>query len=223
MQTQAEAEMVAKIVNLINLKETPKILNIGSGKDISIEQQLNHAGCKYTVDRLDIEPCQIDFINVNRCWTFPVEDMPQVNSSFYDAAFANYVLEHVGDIQKAAKEIYRILVPGGYFLATVPNPAAPEFIIAKNTPVGTHKRFRKQMAWKTIYAYKSIKNLCRIFENAGFKFVDLNYFPAVGNYLSPYPLLSIAGKIYDRVLNKIKITNLLGQVCVIFQKLATID
>lgn len=55
--------------------------------------------------------------------SFQVADgnsLPFKNSSF-DIVFANFVLVVMPDLKKPLEEIYRVLKPGGYFIATVNN------------------------------------------------------------------------------------------------------
>lgn len=85
--------------------------------------------------------------------------MHPIKSREYNAAFSNYLLEHVRDLNKAASEIYRILKNGGIYVASVPNLTAPEFILAKLTPLWFHKIVRRGEAWETHYAFKNIKAL----------------------------------------------------------------
>ena len=70
--------------------------------------------------------------------------MTLVGSNEYVASFANYVIEHVLDLRKAAREIHRVLRLSGISVASLPNTIAPEFLLAKRTPLWFHK-----MVWRT--------------------------------------------------------------------------
>jgi SAM-dependent methyltransferase len=50
-----------------------------------------------------------------------IQNMTGVPSGMYDSAICLEVLEHVPDPLSAAKETFRILTPGGYFILTVPH------------------------------------------------------------------------------------------------------
>jgi SAM-dependent methyltransferase len=50
-----------------------------------------------------------------------IQNMTNVLSGMYDAAICLEVLEHIPDPFLATKETFRILVPGGYFILTVPH------------------------------------------------------------------------------------------------------
>ncbi len=80
--------------------------------------------------------------------------MHPVKSNKYDAAFSNYVLEHVQNLNKAASEVYRVLKPGGIYVTSVPNPAAPEFLLSKLTPMWFHELIRREKAWHTHYSFR---------------------------------------------------------------------
>ena len=107
--------------------DTPRILNIGAGRSIVVENQVANSGFPFVCDRVDIENCQINSHLVGNCYQCSIEFMHHIKSNEYNAAFSNYVLEHVLDLHKAASEIYRVLKPGGIYVTSVPNPTAPEF------------------------------------------------------------------------------------------------
>jgi ubiquinone/menaquinone biosynthesis C-methylase UbiE len=141
--------------------------------------------------------------------------MAMVPSHEYAAVFANYVLEHVQDLQAAARELRRVLKSDGEVVVTVPNPSAPEFQVSRRTPLVFHRVVRKARAWDAVYAYDSIPALLRVFEEAGFKPREVRYFPAVGGYLAPHQFLRRLGKAYDWCSVRLGSTRLLGHVCIV--------
>jgi SAM-dependent methyltransferase len=222
MQTPAEKYMVQKIVSLLKSgdieSKAARILNIGAGQSLSIERQLSQFGCRYISDRADVENCMVGFSSIGDCWHCAVEDMKPVSSGRYKLAFANYVLEHVNNLDKAAMEIYRVLQPGGVFLATVPNILAPEFILAKYTPLWFHKLLRQGHGWETIYPYNDIDHLANSFVQVGLWLTDLKYWPFTYGYLYKYPILDSLGKMYDNFVSKCNIIQFMGQVCIVLEK-----
>lgn len=180
MQTPAEIHLVNQtctfINNYTNDANPCRILNIGAGLSLSIEKQISCRGVKYVEDRIDIEDCKVAYRTIRQSWTRSVENMKPVASK-YPLAFANYVLEHVQDIHKAASEIARVLHPSGTFVTTVPNPSAPEFIVARHTPLWFHKKIRHAEAWETIYAFNNISELLKVFERNGLVTMDVRYWP----------------------------------------------
>ena len=199
---------------------TPRIMNIGGSKKVFFEDNLTNAHCNYIADRIDIEDCTVTHQHIEKCLKCSVESMHPINSDQYDLVFANWVLEHVSDLNVASKEINRILKPAGKFYATIPNPAAPEFLFAKLTPLWIHKmmRGRDVDAWETYYAYSNIKEVIMIFKNTGLKLLEVKYFPAIDIYLARFPMLGFMGSLYANIISKLNIRPLLGHTCIVFEK-----
>ena len=143
--------------------------------------------------------------------------MAPVKSGEYVSAFANYVIEHIKDIKKMCREIHRILIPSGTFIASIPNPIAPEFVLARHTPLWFHKKVRQEEAWETHYLY-TIEDLINIFENNGMAKQSLKYWSFTEGYLWRYPLLSTFSRLYDRSITRMSIKRMMGDVCIVFKK-----
>jgi SAM-dependent methyltransferase len=169
-------------------------------------------GCKFVCDRVDIENCEVNFPTAGKHWQKSIENMSPVDSGRYIAVFANYVFEHVENLQGAAQEIYRVLVPGGLFVATVSNPSAPEFIFAKHTSLWFHKLIRKRRGWETKYAYDDISGLLKYFLDAGLQAEDEKYWPFVEGYLSSYPVIGGIGRLYDKTIAVCQCRRFMGNV-----------
>lgn len=222
MQTPAENYLVQTLVSFLNSHESGAdeqlILNAGAGQSVSIERQLLQAGCRYRCDRIDIEDCNVDFPTAGDSWEGSIDDMKPLNSGHYIAVFANYVFEHVENLRGAAQELYRVLAPGGLFVATMPNVMAPEFIVARHTPLWFHKAVRQQHAWETKYAYGSISELLDVFLDNSFKVVEEKRWPFVEGYLGKYPIVGGLGRLYDNTLSTLKFRRYMGDVCIVLQK-----
>ncbi len=222
MPTPAEEHLVEKLARFLKSHETDanahRILNAGAGRSISIEGQLVKVGCRYVCDRIDIEDCNVDFPTVRKCWQCSIDDMRPVSSGRYVAVLANYVLEHVKNIDGASQEIYRVLAPGGLFVATVPNTLAPEFVLARHTPLWVHKLIRRGHGWDTKYAYNSISELLDVFLYNGFRGKEEKRWSFVEGYLCKYPVIGKLGKLYDITISTCKCRRLMGDVCLALQK-----
>lgn len=197
---------------------TSRVLNIGAGAGDFIENFLAANGCSFTIDRLDVDDCRVEHPNVQACYRCSVENMDVVQSDCYDLAFANYVLEHVEDLSKAASEICRVLKPGGVFIATVPNTTAPEFIVARHTPLWFHRLVRGGSGWETHYSYGSIPELCAVLERAGLETVHLFQWSCVRSYLRRFPVLKQLAVFYDWCVSHIGWKRLMGDVCLASRK-----
>jgi SAM-dependent methyltransferase len=222
MQSPVEQYLVQKIVHSLTSDETDtdlhRILNAGAGQSISIEQQLSKAGCSYICDRIDIENCIVKFPTIGECYRCSIDEMKPLRSSHYITAFANFVIEHVENIKGASQELYRVLEPGGLFIATVPNTSALEFIIARYSPLWFHKLIRGGHAWETKYAYRNISELVEVFLQSGFIFKEERRWPCVYQYLQNIPIVGLFGKLYDKLISTYKWKRLMGHVCLVFQK-----
>jgi SAM-dependent methyltransferase len=224
-QTFAEKYLIQSLVREIQDRKSasgnsPHIINIGASRKIFFENTLSNAGCDFTTDRVDIDDCKVLHQSVNQCWQCSVESMHPVDSKQYDLAFASWVLEHVSNLKNASQEIFRILKPAGKFIASIPNPKAPEFFLSKRTPLRFHKVIRGKAAnaWETHYNYRNIKELVDIFNQAGFRKVEIKYFPATKYYLSKFPVFNVLSKFYDRFINYLKIRPIMGHVCLVLEK-----
>ncbi|MCR4280212.1 MAG: class I SAM-dependent methyltransferase [Candidatus Komeilibacteria bacterium] len=225
MQTPAEIYLIKKVAQILRERADLarlKILNVGAGDSAIIEDGiLNLLGDRFISDRVDVVNCSIKHPNVGRCFIASAESMSEIKSDEYDLAFANYVLEHVADLGMAAKEIHRILKTSGYFITSLPNTAAPEFILSRYTSTKFHQLIRGKgegsHAHATHYAYKSVGEFVAIFENF-FTTIDIRYWPNTFGYLYKFPVVRIFSRVYDRVVRYLNIKMLMGNVCIVFRK-----
>jgi len=221
--TAAEAHLVEHLVGILRNPEgerahPPRILNVGAGRNPSIEQQLAAAECRFVCDRADVEPCEIDHPSVDRCFRCAAEDMSPIPSETYAAAFANFVLEHVPDIDRAAHEIHRILKPSCRFVTSVSNPSSPVALVTRHTPLWLHRVIRGDEAWETHFAYGSVDELVETFESAGLSRVEVTFHSGIESYL-PQPLLKQLARGYDRTATALGIRSLMNLACLVFEKI----
>lgn len=224
MQTPAERSLIDELRSFLSSLRgsghIPRLMNIGAGKSLVIESYLQVAGLEFVCDRFDPEDPSVMASFVGKSYTGQVENMADVPDQSYEAAFANYVLEHVADIEAAAREIKRILKPGGLFVVSTPNPVAPEFILSRFTPLWFHQLIRgsktEHRAFQTVYAYKNIHELCESFTKAGFRVASVKFFPGTETYLFRFPIIRYLSRFYDRLVHWSGIGFLHGNVCVSF-------
>lgn len=194
----AQQELAALVVDrTARMEEPARLLHVGADTSRQVEDRLVAADVRCVVDRIDVNDPTIDHPLTGSCWIGSVERMESATDQTYDLAFANYVLEHVADIDAAIAEVYRVLRPGGEFVATVPNPRAPEFRVAARTPVRVHSLVRGKQAWETHYAFHSVDDLASRFVAAGFALQDLRRYAHLVQYLR-WPGLSRLAHAYDR-------------------------
>lgn len=222
MQTPAERYLVERLAALLASRHpgaAPQtILNVGAGQSVSIEKQLSDAGCEYICDRIDVEDCAVGYPSVRNCWHGSIDEMTPVPSGDYAAVFANYVIEHIEDVDEAAREVFRALSPGGLFIATLPNTSAPEFLISKYTPLWFHKLIRRGHGWETQYAYRGISALIGTLSTAGFIVEPEKRWAFVQGYLCNYPLAGSLGRLYDKLVSRCRCERLMGNICLVARK-----
>ena len=196
------------------------LVNLGAGSHTAFETQLGDAAGSFLVDRIDVEMTVVSHPNVRRQLKQSISHMTGIENCAYDMAFANYVLEHVDDIESTIREIARILRPGGLAVVTVPNPRAPEFIVAAHTPLCFHRLFQPR-GFKTRYAYRSVSHLLQCLEVAGFRIERHVRHPVVGAYARR--LGSSAHRIgttYDDTVVRFALAPLCGAVAIAARKTA---
>jgi SAM-dependent methyltransferase len=203
---------------------TVRVLNLGAGKSTVVEDELIARGHDdFVADRLDIAPCAVEHAKAGRAYQCSMERMPEVPSAAYRIVFSVYVLEHVPDLVSAAREITRVIEPGGMFVATVPNPAAPEHVVSRRTAHAFHKWAKRLLAgakeaWETHHAYRRISALVALFEGNGLGLAETSYSSFTQAYLRRFRVLRILAKGYDSVVNALKLKCLQGNVCLVFRK-----
>ncbi|MDA3839532.1 MAG: methyltransferase domain-containing protein [Patescibacteria group bacterium] len=225
MQTPGEKYLIKYLIKSIKRLGTKAyIINIGANTSLVIEKELDGADCDFIEDRTDVIDSRVEYLKLNKTYICSVEEMREVSNDSYDIVFANFVLEHVDDLNNSAKEINRILKNEGSFVTSIPNPQAPEFLISKFTPLWFHQYIRGEgegeghEAHETKYSYKSIKEFVEIFESKGLKLVEKNFTPFTFGYLYRFPIIGFISKIYDKIIHRLGYERLMGNVCLAFEK-----
>jgi SAM-dependent methyltransferase len=222
MRTPAERHLTHRLSDhllAVPLDRDPTlILNIGAGRSTLIEQELMGMGYRFLCDRVDVEDCTADLPVVRNCRQCSVEAMEPLQSGVYSAAFANYVLEHVRDLDRAASEIYRVLKPGGLFVTSVPNLAAPEFVVARHAPERLQRAMTGGKGFHTWYSWSTTDDLVKMFESAGFALEEVAYWSFVEGYLGRYAVIGPLSRFYDRIVLGMRIKRLMGNVCITYRK-----
>jgi len=222
LQSPAERHLIRELAE--RLKGRPvRLIDLGANVSTVIEKKLAHQGVDFVCDRSDVLPCAIegDWPWKGESFQASVEDMAALPAGAYDAAFANFVLEHVEHLDRAAREIARLIKPGGLFVTSVPNPRAPEFWIADKTPHSFHVLVRgdeEHDVHGTHYAYPDLASFRRTFEAAGFEFLALHRDANTYGYLHRFPLLNLLARGYDGTVGALKLHGLMGAACFTFRK-----
>lgn len=214
-----QARLVEEVVNALDDGST-RILNIGSGQSSRIERALDLHHKAFVSDRVDIDDPHVaadglSHGHVGECWQAPVEAMSQVPTGAYEVAFANYVFEHVHDLAAAAREVRRVLRPGGRLVMSVPNPSAPQMRIAAVTPLWFHRLVRRGDAWDTVYAFRTPDELAAVFERAGFRCRGVYRYSNMTFYVNWFWLTYVVGHWYDRAVMRLGLKSLMSDACIV--------
>jgi len=92
---------------------TGRVLDIGCGNK-PYKSLFDEKGCKEYIG-CDIVQSDLKLVDI----IAPATDIPLEDNTF-DTVFSTQVLEHVFDHNKVIGEAYRLLKPGGYFIASLP-------------------------------------------------------------------------------------------------------
>jgi len=222
MQTEAEKYLIKLLKQILaRSNKALRLISLGAAKSAVIENELFKERTDFICDRADIEDCDISEDFVKRSYICSIEDMVPIENELYDLAFANFVLEHVEHPDKAAKEMARIIKPGGEVVISLSNPRALEFKLAKATPTWFHQLLRQEghdEAYPVKYAYKNVKNFIFLMTLAGWELKEEKYFPATYSYLHRFPLINFISRGYDKLIEKKGWENLMGHAVLSFRK-----
>lgn len=193
-------------------------LNAGAGTSDALERVVSRSHPNIRFDRVDIVDSAVEHPAVRNTFRCSVENMSMVADNAYDVVVALWLLEHLRDLAAALSEFNRVLRPGGCFVATVPNPIAPEFLIARFTPTKVH-RLLHTCGFETHYSYGSVGALVELARRSGLETTEVVYSPDVASYLGNFvPWLAPVGRAYDHVVLRLRIQSLLGQCVVSMHK-----
>jgi ubiquinone/menaquinone biosynthesis C-methylase UbiE len=196
-----------------HITKTSVILDLGAGTgELNIH---NLKGQQRVIYGIDLDPRISENHSLDLGVIGDGNSLPFKSKSF-DIIFCIYVLEHVENPTAFAKEIRRVLKPGGKFFALTPNKYHYVPLIAKITPTWFHKKLNQlrgrasEDTFPTFYKLNSEKSLQRHFSNKlGFTNLVLSFVEVRPNYLLFTLPTFIIGMLYERITNS---TNLLSKL-----------
>jgi 2-polyprenyl-3-methyl-5-hydroxy-6-metoxy-1,4-benzoquinol methylase len=124
------------IVECVQRLNSPsiKILDIGCGNG-NISLALGALG--YEVIGIDVDPMSIEMAKSRNVFSTVSFQVLDANSfavqDVFDAIICSEVLEHLTKPKELTESIYKILKPGGVFVATVPNGYGPRELLITRT------------------------------------------------------------------------------------------
>ena len=189
-----------------HLNENFEILDLGAGA--GIVSQMNFKGIVFRVcgvdpdERVLVNPCLDD----GRV-AFG-EEVPYPDEQF-DLIFADNVLEHLPRPEEVFEEIYRLLRPGGVFLAKTPNKCHYMPVIARLTPHRFHIWINKwrgregEDVFPTRYQANTIFSIGKFSHSAGLNVSQIDFIEGRPEYLRMSFVTYIPGLLYERLVNSL--------------------
>jgi 2-polyprenyl-6-hydroxyphenyl methylase/3-demethylubiquinone-9 3-methyltransferase len=155
------------LLEMLSKQTSPgsRVLDLGCGTG-RFTALMTEAGYRVTAADVSAEAISVARTNAPDCETLllqPDEQMPLPSGTF-DAVWASEVIEHLVDVGQFAKDVFRVLRPGGSWILTTPfHGVAKNLLIAllkfdrHFDPGGPHLRFFDR------------RGLDRVIRSAGFQ------------------------------------------------------
>jgi SAM-dependent methyltransferase len=183
------------------------VLDYGAGRGAS--PQLSFRGEAQRVVGVDPDTAVLGNPFLDEAHVLPPNGRIPVADATFDLAFAHNVLEHVEDPESCLREIHRVLVPGGVFVAKTPNRWHYVALIARLVPQRLHVVAARltgradEDAFPTVYRCNTPEAIRRYAGRAGFEVTHLELVEGRPEYLRKSTPTYLAGYLYERAVNTI--------------------
>jgi SAM-dependent methyltransferase len=187
------------------LGEQSLVLEVGAGR--GVVTGLDWRAEKRRIIGVDLDPRVSSHPFLDEAVRGDVFSLPFPGGTF-DAAVSVFLMEHLADPLGALKEIYRVLKPGGIYLAKTPNKNHYVGWMARLTPDAFHKWYNARRGrspedtFSTFYRFNRFEDVVQISREAGFEVIGLEGFEGVPEYLLLSMLLFVPGLFYERWTNR---------------------
>lgn len=181
------------------------VLDLGAGSGFL--EQMNFRGAAWRICGLDPSASVLGNPHLDEAKVGSGESIPWPDETF-DVVFACNVLEHLSNPEAVFSEIFRVLKPGGVFLAKTPNRFHYVTMIAQVTPTSFHKFFNRlrgrseEHTFKTYYRVNSRGTIGRLAKRCGFAVRDLRSIEGRPEYLRISVPSYYFGIAWERVVNR---------------------
>ncbi len=180
-------------------------LDFGAGRGNVAE--MNFRGEAAWVVGVDPEPAVFDnpYLDEAALLDLQTNRIPFPDATF-DVVFSDNVMEHIADPTAVFAEIFRVLKPGGTFLAKTPNKWHYMPIIARVTPTAFHRFYNRlrgrQMIDTFPTQYRAIERDVAAHALASDLVVcRIDFFEGRPEYLRIFAATYFAGFLYERIVN----------------------
>lgn len=202
-QTNWDDELFRKIV-LSHIDARSALLDLGAGAGI-----VDAMDFRCNVERVcgvDLDERVLANPFLHEAKIGSAEAIPYAGEAF-DVVFADNVLEHLPEPEKAFREIQRVLKPGGWFLAKTPNKWHYMPIAAQLTPHAFHRYYNRlrgrehQDTFPTRYRANTSRKIHQLASASGLIVDRISLIEGRPEYLRVHPLTYAIGFIYERLVN----------------------
>ncbi len=127
----------------------------------------------------------------------------------FNLVISDNVMEHIENPGIVFKEISRVLINNGVFLAKTPNKWHYMPLVARITPTWFHKYYNSLRGRKdndtfpTRYMCNTKKDVYRYAQEAGLKVLRVDFIEGRPEYLRINPIAYLIGFLYEQVVNKV--------------------
>ena len=180
------------------------MLDLGAGA--GIVSQMNFKGIATRVCGVDPDPRVMSNPYLDEARIGGGEAIPYPDVTF-DVVIACNVLEHLQNPEKVFTEVYRVLKPGGSFLAKTPNKYHYMPLIAQLTPHQFHQWYNSKRGravedtYYTCYKANSRGEIKRLAQSVGFFVGKTELIEGRPEYLRLNPVPYLVGWFYERLVN----------------------
>lgn len=180
------------------------ILDLGAGA--GIVREMNFKGLVARVSGIDPDPRVKVNPHLDEGRVGVGDALPWPDKTF-DVVFCDNVLEHLPDPQAVFLEVYRVLKPGGTFIAKTPNAWHYMPLIARLTPTSFHRfvnRLRGRDSvdtFPTLYRANTAGAVRRLAKASGLREVSIERIEGRPEYLRMTAATYVFGWAYERVVN----------------------
>ena len=224
-----EAMLFQKYNKLIKLSDSEgkgKILDFGCGDGFFAGLVFGKGKIDVGLDLFDnkrIEEAKKEKI-YKKIILYESNTIPYPNNSF-DIIISNCVLEHIFNIEKSLREVYRVLKPGGFFLTSVMADQWENNLFGSKIFGKTYLGYMRKI--QEHHNLLSNKQWQTYFEKAGFKIqsTDGYLYKKSAFYLDLFHYLSIGSLISYKLFNKWVLFSIpiLNKIKTLFIKKVIID
>ena len=209
-------EIVLKYIH-----ESYVCLDIGAGRGALI--QMNFKGLAKKISGID--PSNSVYLNpyLDEAVVGYGEEMPFLDSQF-NVVYANNVLEHIKYPDGFLKEVNRVLINDGVFIAKTPNKFHYMPLLATILPDSIHNWYHEMKGrpshdtFPTFYKINSIKSVKKYAVQNGFKIEKIIMKEGRPEYLRSNPITYLFGFFYERIVNLLSLNSLKVVMYIVLRK-----